>query len=784
MSAVLAWARLDLRRRWRSFAVLVLLVGFSGAVVLGTLAGARRTDTAFERLEPYTLPADVMVLPNQPNFDWSKVRTLPSVKTLGTFVLTMGPNPTFDHGLNPGDNETFAPGDAVLFNSIDRAKILRGRQADPMRNDEAIASPGFIARYGDVIAVRLPTRAQVEHDNAIEATSTAPNEGRTVRIHIVGEGLSTFGPNGLAPQIQPTYGYFRDYLAPVYDYFRNARVALKGGAAAIPEFRKELAAATGNPNIDVVDWRSFLKSAVHAARFTATGWLLFAAVAFVASVVLVGQALVRFCGAAVDDLRTLGALGLDRSQARLATVALPALAVLVGAAVAVGGAATASQWFPTGVAHAFEATPGVRVDLYVLGVGAAGLAVVALLGAWTAARGATHQVDESRQRRSAVAAAAVRLGLGPAAVLGTRFALEPGRGRSRVPVRPALVGAVAGVLGVVGALTFRTGLDAAADNPTRFGQTMPYGAFLAFNGAPTREQIAGVDAAAHDPSVAFMDDLRVAVFSVNGRQVSSFSLTPLVGKVPITTFAGRAPQGDDEISLAPGTAKALHVHVGDTVTVGDRAMRVSGVTFVPEDAHNGYDDGAWIATPGFSALQPETKDKYHEVRFALKPGTDTGAALARLTKDLGAVDPAPVPEELHLLGSVRWQPLLLGGFLILLALGAVGHALAVSVRRRRHDVAVLRALGMTRRQSRLIVAMQATVLAGVGLAFGIPLGIAAGRTAWRTLADATPLVYVAPLAAVAVLLTIPAAVVIANTLAALPARRASRLQVSGILRAE
>ena len=50
----------------------------------------------------------------------------------------------------------------------------------------------------------------------------------------------------------------------------------------------------------------------------------------------------------------------------------------------------------------------------------------------------------------------------------------------------------------------------------------------------------------------------------------------------------------------------------------------------------------------------------------------------------------------------------------------------------------------------------------------MPLGIVAGRLVWRWLADNFPIVYVPPLALVAVLLVVPAAVLLANLLAALP----------------
>ena len=162
--------------------------------------------------------------------------------------------------------------------------------------------------------------------------------------------------------------------------------------------------------------------------------------------------------------------------------------------------------------------------------------------------------------------------------------------------------------------------------------------------------------------------------------------------------------------------------------------------------------------------------------------------LAKAKRDLGEfgqrIEASPVPSEKDDLRNVRVQPLLLGGFLLLLALGAVGHALATAVRRRRHDMAVLRSLGLTRRQSRLTVAAQATVIGAVGLVFGLPLGVAAGRTGWRTLADATPLLYVAPLAVLVIIVAVPATLALANLLAALPARRAARLKVAETLRAE
>ena len=112
-----------------------------------------------------------------------------------------------------------------------------------------------------------------------------------------------------------------------------------------------------------------------------------------------------------------------------------------------------------------------------------------------------------------------------------------------------------------------------------------------------------------------------------------------------------------------------------------------------------------------------------------------------------------LPQDVTYLRNVRTLPKALAGFLVLLGLGALGHLLATAVRRRRHDLAVLRAIGFRPLQVAVCVVWQA-VTVSVGLALGIPLGIAAGRWSWRWVADATPLLYVPPLAAVVVLVCV------------------------------
>jgi ABC-type antimicrobial peptide transport system permease subunit len=170
-----------------------------------------------------------------------------------------------------------------------------------------------------------------------------------------------------------------------------------------------------------------------------------------------------------------------------------------------------------------------------------------------------------------------------------------------------------------------------------------------------------------------------------------------------------------------------------------------------------------------------------------RPGVDVDAAERRVQR-IGGPDlyaqPAQLPTAVADLSRIEDLPLALGAFFALLACATVAHALVTTVRRRRRDLAVLRAIGFTRRQTRGAIAWQSTLLAVAGVVVGVPVGIAAGRLAWRWLADDFPIVYVPPLAAIAVVGVIAIAVVVANALAAGPAHAATRIRPAEALRVE
>ena len=102
--------------------------------------------------------------------------------------------------------------------------------------------------------------------------------------------------------------------------------------------------------------------------------------------------------------------------------------------------------------------------------------------------------------------------------------------------------------------------------------------------------------------------------------------------------------------------------------------------------------------------------------FSPAPGTKVSTLQAELAKvGIDASPPEPVADVTNL-GQVRSLPYLLAGFLIVLGLGAVAHALLTVSRRRAKELAVLRAVGLSPRQAAACVGWQAVVVAAIALA--------------------------------------------------------------------
>jgi ABC-type antimicrobial peptide transport system permease subunit len=176
-----------------------------------------------------------------------------------------------------------------------------------------------------------------------------------------------------------------------------------------------------------------------------------------------------------------------------------------------------------------------------------------------------------------------------------------------------------------------------------------------------------------------------------------------------------------------------------------------------------------------------------ELLVSLDTERGSAALAASLRKAAGfdvAIEPAVSPAAARDMVSVRRLPLALAVFLAILAAGVSIHALVNTVQRRRRDFAVFRALGLTPRQTRAVIASQATTIGLVGVVIGVPLGLVVGRGGWRWVATSVPFLYRAPFAVAAVIVVVPAALAALNVVALLPARAAGRVRPAEVLRTE
>jgi hypothetical protein len=272
---------------------------------------------------------------------------------------------------------------------------------------------------------------------------------------------------------------------------------------------------------------------------------------------------------------------------------------------------------------------------------------------------------------------------------------------------------------------------------------------------------------------------------------------------------GRAPQAPDELILGTKTLDAVHAKVGDTVPVvpqgetESQPMRIVGRATFPFFGRGsfstlGLGEGAAMqdpAPPGGNC-NPGTSDcGFNFVLVRLHAGASRAATIATLRRDLPSARICPQDQECAIAtvqrpvdiinySRIQGTPLALAAVLGLLALATVAHLLVTSIRRRRRDLAVLKTLGFVRRQVSAAVAWQATVLVGLALLIGLPVGVAAGRWVWQVFAGQLGVPPDPRVPLLTVLVAVPIALAIANLLAAGPGWAAGRLKPAPVLRTE
>ena len=775
------WARSELGRRWRALVALGVIAGIAAGLALAAVAGARRTSTAYERWREATAAPDAIVFGTQVgnhNTDYTPVLRLPEVAAAGRFELAQV-------GLVGTRVGSLPPGDTQLYRTVARPLIRKGRLPRPRRVDEVVVDHTAAKRYHLHVGQRVTINSALDRNAfyGLAPNDTGPRQPAT----IVGIGDSPMDYQFLSgePGFVPPGEYLLQH--PEIQRAPNLVVRLKPGTDEA-KFHERADAALNNPEIPVRDLAQDAKRFTHGTDLEKTGLWLFAAAAALAALVLIGQALARTVYAMAEPAPALRALGFTHGNL-VGGLLLPATVTAATAAVvAIASGYVLSARFPLGLARQLDPSLGYHLDWQVLLPGT--VVVVILIMAGTASAGWRAAVASEEPEPSSAGAPAlrrVRNALPLPVALGAGLALQSGRGRRAVPVRPAIAGAVVGLLGIVGALGLVHGIDDALHTPSRSGQVWAASVWPDDQHSPD----AIANGLRQDKAVGTAILRTLAPMDIDGAGLPVYSLAPFKSMRSFVVLSGRTPRAANEVVLGPTTVKALHKHVGGTVRVtGDRepqTLRVVGVALLAQTPHASFDQGAWVSPAGLANLKKDPTDGEVVMMVTARPGVKQGALLKELNQRFQGVEvdaEGQPPQDVLLLQNVRGLPRALAAFLVLLGIAAVGHALVMTVRRRRHDLAVLRAIGLRPRQSAALIFWQAMTVALVALIVGIPIGIIIGRVSWRWVANSTPLLYVPPLAALTIVIAIPAAIVLANMLAAYPARRAAGVRPAEVLRTE
>ncbi|TQS20633.1 ABC transporter permease [Microbispora sp. KK1-11] len=357
--------------------------------------------------------------------------------------------------------------------------------------------------------------------------------------------------------------------------------------------------------------------------------------------------------------------------------------------------------------------------------------------------------------------------LGPAGRLATKNAVRNPR-RTATTTASLLVGVTLTTAVLTGMATWRSSLDEqiGRDHPIDVALTSPKGP-VSTELLDRVRGVAGVERA----------------IPVDGAVARVAGLDEPIPVVTAPTAEQVARDGGAFARIEPGKiridseafGKGLSLRPGDPVTVrvGDRRaqLRVAVGT--------GWGRAGVIAPETLATLTDAPEP--HAVWIRASSGADP----ARLGADLDELaDPVGATIENGLrtwesldqqLGIYTWSALGLLGIAVVIALIGIANTLGLSVLERAPEHAMLRALGLTRRQLRRMLAVEAVLLSVVATLLGTVIGVGFAWVGYETivkpaLSDATMQV---PLLSLGVVVLVAA---LAGLLAAvLPARRAARV---------
>ncbi len=709
---------------------------------MGSIAGARRTQSTFPAYLTATKASDLQLQTSTVTNEFvtttlvRKLARLPHMQHVADapslLVIPLGANGrALPSAFNNDDVQEIGSVGGMYF-SQDRVTVAQGRMANPASTDEMVATAEAARLSGWHLGETVQFGAysvQQANTAVFNPLTAAPDLRFSAKLvgivvfssQVVDDDVDRFPTNVLmtpaltrrlsASATYPTYG-----------------LTLDTGNLAVPSVEREIVNALPPGSTYSFHLTSVVEGEVErATKPEAIALAVFGFIAGLAALLIGAQAVSRRLWANREDLDVLRSLGADTPTVAADAMLGPLCAVVLGAVLAVGVAVASSPLMPVGPASQVDPSPGIAFDWTVL---LSGLAVLSLgLGGLTiflAYRGSTRRDYERREsvRPSRVVDVAAQSGVPETALAGLRFSLERGRGRTAVPVRSALTGAVLAVAVVVATLTFGSSLAALDSHPALYGWNWTY----AINSPATGDVPPVVGhLLSRDPEVAAWTGYTFGNVQVDGLTVPVL-LTQAHAELSPPILAGHAVDGNNQIVLGSATLAALHKKLGDTVMVSYGApqdapvyvapspMVIAGTATMPAIGVSGHlhpsmGTGALLPTGLEPAAfkqaltQPDPNlNGPAMVVVRLKSGVPLAAGRASLQHIVDAADKVMAadpngqgdtyevlsvqrPAEIVNYQSTGATPAVLAAGLAAGALVALGLTLAASVRRRRRDLA-------------------------------------------------------------------------------------------------
>jgi len=794
--------RATLRRRWRSWLAVAILISIVGGVVVATADAGRRTNQAFpDFVSRYGFTAVVYSTQRLP-----KLATLPDVGSATVLVGadTGQPSCNCTHPLNPNDFGIIS----LANRDMTPYKLVAGRLPNPSSPTEVVASytlqGDFGIHLGSVIRVPFYAKSQVAAYN--NAVGVLPKPlGPTLSFRVVGFEASQFEfPSGGVPSYDLfVSSEFARNVMPKVGSDQIYFVQLRHGPADLARFDTQ-AAGLGGQVVSQAEQVSSVEAAIHPQ---AVGWWILALLSALVGLAVIGQALARQSLAESEDYPTLTTLGFERRQL-LALGAARNLTVAVAGALGVLVVATVlSPVAPLGEARIAAPSTGLTFDASVLLLGALlTILVVLVLGTGPVLRTTRSSFagdNTTVTRPSKIVGQMTVAGAPPSALIGVRNALERRTGTGTLPSGAAFLGTVLAVTALCATSVFGASLHHLTSTPNLYGVQFQLN-FTDPNGGGPDAIL--VNELRHDRVVTGITAGYEIALIINHVPVSGIAGTPLRGPLLLTAVSGHDPATSDEIGLGATTMRQVGAHLGSIVdvTVSSSDLRkrtaqyrvVSAISFPVLSGVVSLGNGAAVTLAGYvrAACPPGPKETACAknpfagptgggLLVSVAPGRSGHATVDHYLNTYASDVALPTtPTSLVNFGEAVNFPLIFGIILAVFGAATLAHFLIVSVSRRRREIGLLKALGFVRSQVASTVIWQASTITLVGLVIGLPLGIVIGKGIWILFATNLGVVPVPWVQLWVVAALAAGVIVVANLLALGPAVAATRAKPGELLR--